>query len=217
MSQADVVEKLHPFWVQLLDELNVPSETAVPTWQELITAYSADGRFYHNLDHIYHTLQIAQDLREEAADFTAVQLALWFHDIVYDAKLQDNEEKSAMMAGRTLFQWDVPETIVAEVIRLILLTKSHLLLGDDRNGRVLLDADLAILGAPEAAYDVYSQAVRQEYTFVSEDVYRQGRQLILQQFLNRPSIFATEPMRLLLEAQARQNISRELDLLISPS
>ena len=209
-QQADVVAKLHPVWVQLLSDLNVPENTAVSVWDDLLQRYSENGRFYHNLVHIDHTLQIAQDLQDEAADFRAVQLAIWFHDIVYDAKGQDNEEKSAMMAGRALFQWELDEALIAEVVRLILLTKSHVLLGDDQNGRVMLDADLSILGAPDASYDAYAQAVRQEYGFVADDVYRQGRTLILQQFLSRPTIFTTEPMRLLLEPQARQNIRREL-------
>lgn len=213
MSESDVVTQLHPLWVQLLAELGIAEETAVSVWDDLRQRYSEDGRFYHNLDHLHHALQIAQDLQEEAENFTAVQLAIWFHDIIYDAKAQDNEEKSAMFAGRVLFQWELNELLIAEVVRLILLTKSHVLMGDDHNGRVLLDADLAILGAPDVSYDAYAHAVRQEYAFVSEDVYRQGRQLILQQFLNRPTLFSTEPMRLLLEAQARQNITRELDTL----
>ncbi len=213
MSESHVVTQLHPYWVQLLSDLGIAEETAVSVWADLVQRYSEDGRFYHNLEHLHHALQIAQDLHEEAENFTAVQLAIWFHDVVYDAKAQDNEEKSAMFAGRVLFQWELNELLIAEVVRLILLTKSHVLMGDDRNGRVLLDADLAILGAPDASYDAYAQAVRQEYAFVSEDVYRQGRQLILQQFLSRPTLFSTEPMRLLLEAQARQNIIRELDTL----
>lgn len=206
----EIVKKLHPMWVQLLSDLDVAEETAVSAWSELVQRYSENGRFYHGLEHIYHTLRIAHDLREEAASFTAVQLAIWFHDVIYDAKAQDNEEKSAMMAGRVLFQWGIAEVIVAEVVRLILLTKTHTLIGDDKNGRVILDADLSILGASETIYNNYAQDVRLEYSFVADDIYRQGRLLILQQFLSRPTIYSTEAMRLLLEDQAKQNLRREI-------
>ena len=210
MNNLELQAELHLLWVQLLDGLGVAEETGIPVWEELLAEYGADGRSYHGLAHIYHTLQIAHDLREEEAHFTAVQLALWFHDIVYDPTRQDNEEKSAMVAGRSLFQWNIPEVVVGEVVRLILLTKTHVVLEQDRNGCVVVDADLSGLGVPPEMYDAYSQAIRQEYAFVPEDVYRNGRVQILQQFLRRPTIYQTEPMRLLFEAQARQNISNEL-------
>ncbi len=213
MSDDVVVTGLSSFWEQLVLDLGVSVDTAVSVWDDLLSRYGENGRFYHTLEHIYHTLQIAHDLREEAVDFRAVRLALFFHDAVYDSKAHNNEEKSGMVAGRTLFAWELPEGLIAEVVRLILLTKSHLLIGDDGNGRVVLDADLSILGASAEVYDQYAQAVRREYAFVSDVVYGQGRKQILGQFLQRPSIFTTNAMRLLLEGQARQNIAREIDTL----
>lgn len=213
MNDSDLQAELYRSWVQLMEELGVAEATAVPVWQRLLARYGEDGRFYHNLAHVGQTLQIAQNIREEAAHFSAVQLALWFHDIVYDPMRQDNEEQSAMAAGRALFELNLPEVLVGEVVRLILLTKTHVVMDQDTNGCVIVDADLSGLGVPVEAYTAYVQAIRQEYAFVPDDAYRNGRIQILQHFLQRSSIYYTEPMRLIFEAQARQNISDELAVL----
>ena len=213
MSEFNLQAELRLNWMQLMGELGVAEATAVSVWQRLVESYTEDGRFYHNLAHIRQTLRIAHDIREEAAHFTAVQLALWFHDIVYAPTQQDNEEKSAMLAAQSLFTLDLSEVVVGEVVRLILLTKTHMVMEQDSNGRVVIDADLSGLGVPAEAYAAYSEAIRKEYAFVPDEVYRNGRIQILQHFLQRPTIYYTEPMRLMFEAQARQNISNELAML----
>lgn len=214
MNDKDVQAELYLNWVQLMGEMGVAEATAVPVWRQLAAGYAEDGRFYHNLVHLRQTLRVAHDIREEAAHFTAVQLALWFHDIVYDPTQQDNEEKSAMTAAQALFELDLAEVLIGEVVRLILLTKTHVVMEQDSNGRVVIDADLCVLGASAEGYAAYSQAIRQEYAFVPDAVYRNGRIQILQHFLQRPTIYYTEPMRLMFEAQARQNISNELAMLM---
>lgn len=210
MNDSNLQAELYLNWVRLMGELGLAEDTAVPVWQRLLAGYEEDGRFYHNLAHIRQTLRIAHDLREEAAHFTAVQLALWFHDIVYDPTQQDNEEKSAMAAAQSLFELNLAEVLIGEVVRLILLTKTHVVMEQDSNGRVVIDADLSGLGVPIEKYTAYSQAIRQEYAFVADEAYRNGRIQILQHFLQRPTIYYTEPMRLIFEAQARQNITNEL-------
>ncbi len=75
---------------------------------------------------------------------------------------------------------------------------------------IILDADLAILGAPPAAYDLYAQAIRQEFAHVPEAEYKEGRAAILTYFLNRERIYHTDLFFNDLEGQARRNLGREL-------
>ena len=89
-------------WISLADELGLERQAAEAVWQALVAAYEADGRFYHNLTHIEQTLAVAEQLKAVAVDFTAVQLALWFHDVVYDPRRSDNEAQSAAFAERVL-------------------------------------------------------------------------------------------------------------------
>ena len=82
--------------------------------------------------------------------------------------------------------------------------------GRDPVAAALLDADLAILRAEPPAYDGYSQAVRDEYSRVPDDLWRAGRQSVLNSLLGRPSIFVTAPAIGRWESAARANVRREL-------
>ena len=89
-------------WLDLAESLDIPEAAAEKIWRELAAAYGENGRFYHNLHHIQHALAVAEQLQAVATDFTAVQLALWFHDVVYDPRRSDNEAQSAAFAERVL-------------------------------------------------------------------------------------------------------------------
>lgn len=196
-------------WLQLVRGLGIPEARAAEIWRELRAAYGADGRFYHNLTHIQHTLDVADQLREVAVDFTAVQLALWFHDVVYDPRRSDNEAQSAAYAERVLRPLGVPDALLAKVTTLILTTKAHKATNDP-DVWVVLDADLAILSAPPARYDAYAQAIRQEYSFVPEEAYVVGRTAVLQKFLARSPFYFTEQMRGWGDTAVYENLAREL-------
>jgi predicted metal-dependent HD superfamily phosphohydrolase len=142
-----------------------------------------------------------------------VDLAVWFHDAVYDPRSQDNEEASARLARQELSQLHVSPETIEETCRLILLTRSHE--ADDPSGRLLLDADLAILGEPEPIYTAYAAAIRQEYAWVPDDRYRQGRADVLRRFLARAHIYHTPLMRASHEASARRNLGGEIQGLVS--
>jgi predicted metal-dependent HD superfamily phosphohydrolase len=170
----------------------------------LARRYSEPHRHYHTLDHI----AALWDLLPEAD--SALSLAVYFHDAVYDTRAADNEERSAALAGAMLQPLYIPADVRAETRRLILLTKRHEATADDADGRRLLDADLAILGAPPDAYDRYAAAIRREFAWVTEDDYRRGRRNVLENFLRRERPYFTEEMRERREAQARENLRREI-------
>jgi predicted metal-dependent HD superfamily phosphohydrolase len=80
----------------------------------------------------------------------------------------------------------------------------------DLDTAVLFDADLAVLGADPAGYGDYVRGVRAEYGHVDDAGWRAGRASVLQSFLDRPSIYATDPGRRRWESTARANITAEL-------
>jgi predicted metal-dependent HD superfamily phosphohydrolase len=179
-------------------------------FDSLVRAYSEPSRHYHTLAHIADVLETIDRLHP--APPLALVLAAWFHDVVYDSRAGDNEERSAERARQVLADLAVSAEVRDETARLILLTKSHTADSDDRSGQVLLDADLAILGATAALYDQYAAAIRREYAWVSEPDYRAGRRAVLEKFLARPQLYFTPPMAQ-AEKQARANLAREIQLL----
>ncbi len=176
----------------------------------LVTAYSTVGRFYHTLQHIDHILETMEDLKLVAIDFSVIQLAAWFHDVIYDSKSQDNEEKSAEYAEVALTQLAIPWATIVRVKTLILSTKTHQSPPDDIDCQILLDADLAILGAAASEYKEYAMAIRQEYSWVPDGEYRWGRKQVLDKFLQRNRIYYTSELFLALEERARSNLQGEI-------
>ena len=84
---------------------------------------------------------------------------------------------------------------------------------DDPDTRLLLDVDLAILGAAPARFAESSRQVRAEYAHVPDATFRAGRARVLAGFLQRPRIYVTDVFRDALEERARANLQQALEAL----
>jgi predicted metal-dependent HD superfamily phosphohydrolase len=207
------LDALQRAWRGLVAPFGAERADVIAVFEELARAYAHPERHYHTLDHVRDMLAIAEQLQAEADNLAAVRLAAWFHDAVYDPRAADNEERSADLASARLERLGLPVTLVATARRLIVLTKTHAAAPGDRDAAVLLDADLAILGAEPAAYRAYAQAIRREYAWVPDAAYRRGRSQVLQSFLGRDRIYRTPPLFEARERQARANLAEEIALL----
>lgn len=178
--------------------------------ENLLKRWSEPQRRYHTVEHLTAVLDHIDTLEEYADDPDLVRLAAWFHDAVYLPERSTNEERSARLAERALPEAGVPEEKAAEVARLVRLTVTHDPAEGDRNGAVLCDADLAILAAAPDAYAAYVAAVREEYGFVPDAAFREGRAAVLRQLLALPRLFRTPYGEREWEARARENLRGEL-------
>lgn len=197
-------------WRGLMEAFGLDEAAARPVFAALQDKYEEDGRYYHNTDHVRQVLDTVDGLAPYAEEVPPVKVAAWFHDAVYEPGAADNEARSAHYLRQQLQPLSIPAAVLEEASRLILLTKEHEAETGDGNGRVLLDADLAILGTAPGVYDRYARAIRHEFAHVPEEAYRRGRAGILRRFLQRESLYHTPPMRQEREAAARRNIRREL-------
>jgi predicted metal-dependent HD superfamily phosphohydrolase len=194
-------------WASLFAE---PGEAVTAAGDDLIARWSEPHRRYHTVDHLTRMLDVVDAYASHATDPTAVRLACWFHDAIYDPTRPDNEERSAELAASMLGALGVP---AYEVLRLIRLTSIHEVSPGDRNGELIADADLAILANEPHVYADYARQVRDEYSFVPDADFRPGRTAILRRFLDRPAIYRMPITHARWEAQARANITAELDAL----
>jgi predicted metal-dependent HD superfamily phosphohydrolase len=177
--------------------------------EALVTAYEQPERHYHNLQHITDCLDDYQGVRALARQPDAVELAIWYHDVVYDTHRSDNEEQSAVFAVTALLAAEMPPTLVTSVCDLILATR-HTLVPQSDDEALLMDIDLAILGSPDDKFDRYERVIRQEYAWVPEPLFRAKRAAILRGFLARPVLYHTPSFRERLEQPARVNLARSL-------
>ncbi|QDH73607.1 phosphohydrolase [Brevundimonas sp. M20] len=178
---------------------------------ELIARYGEPHRRYHAMAHIEDCLtqiRASTDLTADQRDL--LETAIWFHDAIYDPTRNDNEAASADLARERLSADGADPAFVAEVERLILLTAGHSVSDGDALGARLVSIDLSILGAEPACYDAYARAIREEYAHVPEPFYRAGRAAIMTRFLDSPALFADPVWADRYEAQARENIAREI-------
>ena len=170
--------------------------------------YQHAGRAYHNEQHA-RAMLLALGTRGVLTP--ALALAVWGHDLIYDPRAQDNEQRSADAFGAWLAQQGAPDDLRAEVHALILATR-HTDPPTTCAQALLLDADLGILGAAPPQFAAYDAAIRREYAHVPEPAYRAGRRRVLEGFLGRGRLYVT-PEFAPLEAQARENLEGALALL----
>src|SRR5579864_1986252 len=203
-SARAMIEALRQQWHDLLQVWAVDPHLASQTFDEICEHYAEPARHYHTLVHIQEVLRHVENLSHYARNPAVVKLAAWLHDIIYDSKASDNEERSAAYAEDLWRRLSIADGL--RVASLVLKTRTHEA-GNDPDAQVLIDADLAILGATDSAYRAYAEQTRQEYTWVPEPEFKKGRMRVLQKFLARPKIFCLLEE---LEEPARRNIAAEL-------
>jgi len=181
---------------------------------ELSAHYADPPRAYHSLDPVVRCLDELETARHLAQCPLEVELAIWFHDAVYDPRARDNEAKSAELARRAAQELLFPRASAKRVYHLILATR-HDVLPTTADQRLLADIDLSILGAPTEEFDEYERRIREEYAGVSEAEFRAARADILEKFLSRPRLYATEFFLNRYEQAARENLRRSLTRLRS--
>ena len=169
-------------------------------YRDVVTRYGEPHRHYHTLEHIAEVLAVVDELDGGVE----VEWAAWLHDVIYDVRAADSEARSAGYAGEVLSHLRAPDDVVNEVQRLIELSATHEVVGGDRHGAVLVEADLAILSSEPERYDRYVRDVRAEYAHVDDESWRAGRRAVLESLRQNVA-----------DERARSNLARELASLTS--
>ena len=141
-----------------------------------------------------------------------VDLALWFHDAVYDPLSNDNEHRSAQMAGSFLgtnrvsrWHWEASKEVISRVVGLIRATR-HTGTVQTQDESILVDIDLLVLGSDRGTYDAFETGIRKEYEKVPIVIYNEERAKVLDRFLQRPKIYLNGVFAN-CEEQARANLT----------
>ena len=195
-------------WTAAWLQLGVERDTE-PLFSELTRCYKAPARAYHTLRHIDECLTWLGRARELAARPAEVEIALWFHDAVYDPHAKDNEEQSAAWARRAALESGA-STKAADGIAELVRATAHGAAPARGDAALIADIDLAILAAAPGRFDEYELQVRQEYSWAPDAEFARARAAVLQRFAGREFIFATAFFRERCEEAARANLARSL-------
>jgi predicted metal-dependent HD superfamily phosphohydrolase len=172
---------------------------------DLAREYGAPGRHYHTGRHIADCLAKLDRHRTLAAHAAEIEVALFFHDAIYDPRRSDNEARSADWAAQFLEREGLDAPAVARVRALVLAT-CHEAAPNEGDQALLVDIDLSILGAEPPAFRSYDREIAREFAWLAAEQYRAGRSAVLKSFLARPRIFSTPPFLAEFEARARRNL-----------
>ena len=185
--------------------------TALPTGvhAEVLARYNEPRRAYHTLQHLAECLALRAALTTPCAKPAEIEIALWFHDAIYDPARNDNEARSAAWLDEAAVRAGITRDVRDRLHDLVMVTR-HSAAPRTPDEALLVDIDLAILGAPEERFAEYEVQVRKEYSRVAEWLYRRKRREILAGFLERPEIYSTTECRQRFEAQARRNLARSI-------
>ena len=200
-------------WLQLLLRLGIDDLNSV-IYQQLMACYNQPQRAYHNQTHIAHCLAEFDRIKDTAEYTNWIEIAIWFHDAIYDPHESDNELRSADMAANFLRRKNVGESQL-ELVRELILATRHDQSPSIHAAEIIIDVDLAILGQGEEIYRQYANNIRREYSWVEDSQYITGRSKVLEQFLAKPRIYSTLFMFEKYETAARKNMERELKYLNS--
>lgn len=174
-------------------------------WEKLMDAWAEPQRHYHSQQHLHECLALLEPALDLAQHPGEVELALWFHDAVYDPQGKANEQRSADWAIEALAQAGAGGEVQQRVRSLIMAT-CHDAEPVEHDARLLVDIDLAILGADPARFAEYDAQVRAEYRWVPGWLYRRKRKEVLAGFLKRPAIYGTQWFQERFEGRARENL-----------
>jgi predicted metal-dependent HD superfamily phosphohydrolase len=197
-----LVKKATSHWTPLAGRLGL----ADAIFADLTAAYGESHRRYHTLVHIVEMLDCHAQSRHLADNPDTIDLAIWFHDCIYDATLDhgENERLSAEHLG-AVYTGDCSAAAQA----LILHSAGHAA-SDDPDIQLFCDLDLYRLGVPFETFDQHGRDVRVEYAQIAEDVWTTKRNAFFQALLDRPVIYQTDYWRSRMEKQARENLSRTI-------
>jgi predicted metal-dependent HD superfamily phosphohydrolase len=207
-------------WVSLWGRLGIHDDALAPAGQLLIDAYDGPSRYYHTQTHLEDVLQkldwargafdksgdldgLTVDERSRLLD--TVELALWYHDAVYDPKRKDNEAKSRDMFLADAARFGLPKNISATIAAMIDVTANHRT-AKTLSEKILCDCDLAILGAPKGVFDEYDKNIRKEYAHVPVAAYKIARRRVMGGFLDEKRLFKTKAFQEQFGARADANL-----------
>lgn len=202
--------RLQERWTMDVAGLPGTDASKAAAFVEIIAGHSQAHRRYHGVAHLEALFTLLDQHATAVSAPLPLHFAVWWHDVVYEPQASDNEARSAALARERLTEFGASTALINTVEALILATRNHWDAPAMGDGDYFLDADIAILGAPQSVYDHYAADVRAEYSFAPEPLYRAGRSHFLAKAAQRTPLFRRPEFETAYGATARANMRREL-------
>jgi len=198
-------ERFCSLWInQQIDATDTDSAEIV--WNLITRHYSEQHRFYHTRAHILDCLKQLDDAKEHIPNPNAVELAIWFHDVIYDPAATDNEKQSAVLFSQ-IADKTFPESLIHKVSDLIMATM-HIDQPDDEDQAYLLDIDLSSIASNWQRFTKDNSDLRKEEKHLTTKEYNEKKLGFFKMLLERERIFFTDFFHQACEEKARANMEK---------
>ncbi|WP_110975383.1 metal-dependent hydrolase [Acinetobacter sp. WCHAc060042] len=204
------IKQFQDYWTHTASQLDLTVSSCEELYGALCSAYSESQRHYHTVQHIVECLEHFHDIKTHLTDALSVELAIWFHDVIYNPQANDNEQQSADYMKQVLESVLVAEQM-EKIYAWILATQAHAPTAH-LDLAYLLDIDLAILASNPIRFAEYERQIQQEYAWVEPPLYAQKRQQVLRHFLEIQPLYQTPLFQKRYEHQAKQNLAQILSV-----
>lgn len=187
---------------------------------DLQKCYTEYFRCYHTLEeHILPELELFERVRGLCEEPLLVELAWYYHDIIYIPGSPNSEIISADKAFFDCIQLGYSPSIASTVKNLVMATQHFKTFPNTQDEKIIHDLDLAILGADPDKYNKYAKQIRKEYSYVENRDFAHGRLSVLDHFIQRsgsPSsmkktLFKTQYFIDTFELKAVENLRQEIE------
>ena len=204
------LDRFQSLWQRCLNEGAPDSSTAIH--QRLVDAYNEPQRHYHTLAHIDHCLAIFDQCKSLATNPDALEIAVWFHDVIFEPGKRDNEARSAELYQE--LSAGVHDNEFRNLVgRLIMATLHDGNSLDDSDAGYMVDIDLSSFGLPWEDFLRDSQHLREENAQLSDAEYYRKQGDFQSCLLARPRFYVTDLFYQRYEQQARSNLTRYFEQL----
>ena len=182
--------------------------------RRLLDGYRETQRHYHTLEHIEHCLNMFDQCKSLASNPDALELAVWFHDVIFEPGRHDNEAQSAALYQQ--FSDGAHDTATRSLVdRLIMATLHDGNLLQDNDAQYMVDIDLSSFGLSWEDFVHDSDNLRRENPHLGDCEYFHNQSRFQNALLQRERFFQSDFFSQRFEKQARDNVSRYLTIIES--
>ena len=212
-------EELQDRWLSLCKRLGVKGDVIyhVKLYDQLTHYYSHPARVYHNLEHIRYCLGKFDEVIHLVPHPDLVELAIWFHDAIYELWADDDEFRSASLALFFITQLMGLERDLARRVAFIIENTAYFNKNNthtpNEDAKYMIDIDLAGFGDTLEVFEQNGKNVAAEYGWVDTAEHLEKRIKILKIFRTRDPFYLTDYFRKKYQERARDNLDIEINIL----
>ena len=199
------LDRFRSLWQRCLIEGAADNSSEIH--QHLLDGYQEPQRHYHTLAHIEQCLGMFDQCKLLASKPDALELAVWFHDVIFEPGKSDNEKRSAQLYLQ-LSDGVHDEPTRGLVDRLIMATLHDGSSLADSDAIYMVDIDLSSFGLSWDEFLQDSQNLRLESAALSDAEYYRRKTNFQSCLLAKERFYLSDYFAERLETQARANLAR---------